>query len=272
MRWVSFTQRNLRRMSLRPPMTLRWLGLAVISLPAAGCGAQHATPIVIFLDGAGHFGYAGKVKRGLRQGGYEGRFEEFGWSSFLAPVDHLLIARAGGRAAALARKIERIRESDPEGPIHLIGLSAGTAVLAAALEQLNDGVMVDNVVLLSSSISARRDLRRVLGHVRGHLYVTVSLRDRMLAVMSVNADGGPGPPAGRTGVLTPRALDRSDRTPYRKVVNLPWRPAYAGFGWNGGHTGVTSPKFIEAVLLPRLRSNELFPLDRPLYREPNESS
>ena len=249
-------------------MALRCLPLAAIFLSAAGCGAQRATPIVIFLDGAGHFGYAGNVKRGLRQGGYEGRFEEFAWSSLLAPVDHLLIAPAGVRGAALARKIERIRESDAQGPIHLIGLSAGTAVLTAALEQLDEGVMVDNVVLLSSSISARRDLRRALGHVRGHLYVTASRGDRMLAVMAVNADGGAGPPAGRTGVLMPRALDRSDRTPYRKVVNLAWRSAYAGFGWNGGHTGVTSPKFIDVVLVPRLRSNELFPLDRPLYCDP----
>ncbi|GAG46034.1 unnamed protein product, partial [marine sediment metagenome] len=112
------------------------------------------TPIVIFLDGAGHFGYAGKVKRGLRQGGYGGRFESFVWTSLLGPgVDHLLVARAGGRAAGLARKIERIRASDGTGPIHLIGLSSGTAVVVAALQRLDDGVMVDNVVLLSSSIS-----------------------------------------------------------------------------------------------------------------------
>ncbi|MFH0982145.1 MAG: hypothetical protein V2A79_11460 [Planctomycetota bacterium] len=177
----------------------------------------------------------------------------------------MVVARAGMRATGLAREIERIRAADAEGPIHLMGLSAGTAVLVAALEELDEGVLVDNVVLLSSSISAQRDLSRALGHVRGHLYVTASRGDNLLAMMPVNADGGSGPPAGRTGARMPQVLARTGREPYRKVVNLPWRPAYAGYGWNGGHTSVTSPRFIEAVIVPRLRSNELFPLDRPLY-------
>jgi len=243
--------------------------LLTICLAAVGCSAKPKTPIVIFLDGAGHFGYAGNVKQGLRQGGYAGRFESFVWTSLLGPgVDHLLAARVGGHAAGLARKINRIRASDSADPIHLIGLSSGTAVLMAALERLENGVMVDNVVLLSSSISARRDLSRMLRRVRGHVYVTTSLHDGMLAMLAVNADGGGGPPAGRVGALQPRTLARSDRDLYRKVVNLPWRPAYAGYGWNGGHVRVTSPRFIEAVILPRLRSNDLFPLDRPVHREP----
>lgn len=258
-------QADIRRASFHGLVVL---GLAVACLATAGCGAKPQTPIVIFLDGAGHFGYAGAVQRGLRQGGFEGKFESFVWTSLLGPgIDHLLVARAGGRARALARKIEHLRESDQDGTIQLIGLSAGTAVLVAALEHLDEGVMVDNVVLLSSSISARHELTRALHHVRGHLYVTASLRDGMLAVMPINADGGVGPPAGRTGVQMPRVLANADRASYRKVVNLPWRPAYAGYGWNGGHTSVTSSKFIETVLVPRLRSNNLFPLDRPVYRK-----
>ena len=248
-----------------------WWTLCVLTAGAAagGCGVKSETPIVFFLDGAGHLGYAGRVQRGLRQGGYEGRFESYVWTSLLgAGVDHLVVARAGARASGLARKIERIRAADSSGPIHVIGLSAGTAVVLAALQRLDDGVMVDNVVLLSSSISARRVLSPVLRHVRGHLYVTSSPHDGMLAMMAVNADGGSGAPAGRVGAQIPRTLSRSDRELYRKVVNLPWKPAYAGCGWNGGHTRVTSPKFIETVVLPRLHRNDLFPLDRPVYREP----
>ncbi|MCK4657949.1 MAG: hypothetical protein KAV82_00365 [Phycisphaerae bacterium] len=251
-----------------PPMLLRWLCLSAICLTVFGCGAKPQTPMVIFLDGAGHFGYAGRVHRGLRQGGFEGRFQSFMWTSLLGPaVDHLVVARAGGRAGALARRIERIRAPDNQGRIHLIGLSAGTAVVVAALERLDNGVMVDNVVLLSSSLSARRNLTPALRHVQGHFYVTASRGDGILSVLPVNADGGSGPPAGRTGVQIPRVLANDDREQYRKVVNLPWKPAYAGTGWDGGHTRVTSPKFIEKVIAPRLRSDQLFPLDRPLYRQ-----
>lgn len=250
------------------PRRLIGAGLGVICCALAGCAARPQTPLVIFLDGAGHFGYAGRVKQGLRQAGYDGRFESFVWTALPGlgvVVDHLVVARAGGRADALARKIEQLRKTGDDGPIHLIGLSAGTAILMAALERLDQEVMVDNVVLLSSSISARRNLTDALGHLRGHLYVTASRGDQILVVMAVNADGGSGPPAGRRGMLVPRDLPHARRDAYRKVVNLPWKPSYAGFGWNGGHTSVTAPKFIESVIAPRLASNDRFPIDRPLY-------
>ncbi|MCP4591769.1 MAG: hypothetical protein GY842_13600 [bacterium] len=265
--WNPFT---MRRRRLRSWVGLMWpirLAIVAVWVTTSGCGTKPRTPTVIFLDGAGHFGYAGAVERGLRQSGYEGRFEQFVWSAFLGPgVDHLLVARAGGRANTLARKIERIRESDADGSVHLIGLSAGAAALVAALEQLDDGVMVDNVVLLSSSTSARHNLARALKHVRGHLYATASRRDGMLSMLAINADGGVGPPAGRIGVQLPRTLPPSDRSLYRKATNLPWYPAYAGYGWDGGHTSVTSPRFIASVIAPRLRSTRRFPLDRPLHR------
>jgi pimeloyl-ACP methyl ester carboxylesterase len=264
-----FSQGDVRRCDARWPGPRRRAWVLSVGLLAAGCGAKLETPVVIFLDGAGHFGYAGNVRQGLRQGGYDGRFQSFMWTWFLGPgVDHLLVARAGARASALAHEIERLRAADPDGPIHLIGLSAGTAILVTALEELAPGVQVDNVVLLSSSISAGRDLRRALDHVRGHLYATASPEDGILAMTPLNADGGTGSAVGQVGVRMPTILARAERAPYRKVVNLPWRPAYAGYGWTGGHTSVTSPRFIESVIAPRLRSDALFPLDRPLYRAP----
>jgi hypothetical protein len=222
--------------------------------------------VVIFLDGAGHFGYAGPVRRGLREAGYPGRFEQFVWTSLLGPgVDHLVVARSSGKAESLANKIERIRKADPNGTINLIGLSAGTAIVVAALERLNRDVMVDNVVLLSSSLSAGRNMARALRHVRGHLYCTSSSDDGILNVMAVNADGGSGPPAGKTGLRVPHGLSQAQRERYAKAVNLPWQPDYSRYGWDGGHTSVTSSDFIESVIAPRIRTTERFPTDRPLY-------
>lgn len=255
------------RLGKRPPAAL-W-GLLFLALGLTGCAPPPRTPVVFFLDGAGNFGYAGRVRWGLRQGGYSGRFEPFVWSSFLGPaVDHLVVARAGGRADGLARRIEAIRQTGDDGPIHLLGLSAGTAVLVTALGRLEDGVMVDNVVLLSASMSARRDLIRALPHVRGHVYATVSRRDRLLSLMTLNADGGTGPPAGREGIQLPDDVAPSERRLYCKVVNLPWKPAYAAWGWDGGHTSVTAPNFIEHVIAPRLRRDGGLPLDRPVYLPP----
>lgn len=243
------------------------LGFAVGgSLSAPGCASRSRTPVVIFLDGAGHFGYAGPVRRGLRAAGYEGRFEQFVWTSLLGPgVDHL-VARSSAKAESLATMIKRIRKADPDGPIHLIGLSSGTAVVVSALERLERSAMVDNVVLLSASISAGRNLSKALGQIRGHLYCTASKDDGILGVLAVNADGGSGPPAGLVGLKMPHGSSQGSRERYARVVNLPWQPAYSGFDWDGGHTSVTSPKFIESVIAPRLRTNERFPTDRPLYR------
>jgi pimeloyl-ACP methyl ester carboxylesterase len=247
----------------------RWAVPALLGLATAGCSGAFQTPLVVFLDGAGHLGYAGNVRQGLRQAGYDGRFANFRWTwvPFNPVVDHLVVARAGGRASTLASDIQALRARDPDGPLHLIGLSAGTAVLLSALEELPAGVMVDNVALLSSSASANRDLSRALRHIRGHLYATASSGDRILPMTPVNADGGAGPAIGQVGVQIPPVLAMPNRAVYAKVVNLPWKAAYAGYGWDGGHTRVTAPDFIEAVIAPRLRSNELFPLDRPLYRD-----
>ena len=87
-------------------------------------------------------------------------------------------------------------------------------------------------------------------------------------VRVLRSAGRPGrtrrPPAGRRGFRLPRRLTAEETRLYAKVVNLPWRPAYASFGWNGGHLRVTAAKFIATVIAPRLRSKEPFPLDRPL--------
>jgi hypothetical protein len=93
----------------------------------------------------------------------------------------------------------------------------------------------------------------------------------ILAALPVNADGGSGPPAGRTGFRLPRGLAATQRAAYAKVVNIPWKPSYVAFGWNGGHVPSTSSEFVRSVIAPRMFSAEPFPLDRPLGAEPAEA-
>ncbi|MBN1341062.1 MAG: hypothetical protein JXQ73_00175 [Phycisphaerae bacterium] len=243
---------------------------AILALAAcaAGCQSGNPTPKVIFLDGAGHFGAGYSVRSGLEQAGFVGSFETFSWSSWLGPgADHLVVARSKGKARQLADRIADVRREFPGGKIYVMGLSAGTALIVSALEDLPKGVSVDGVVLFSPSVSATRNLAPALRHVSGRLYATCSPHDGILSAIAVNADGGSGLPAGIQGFTLPVKLARDELMLYAKVVNVPWQPSYVGFGWHGGHVQVTTRGFVQHVVAPRAFSDDPYPLDQPLVSQ-----
>lgn len=246
---------------------------AFLFATATGCATPEKCPIVFFLDGAGWYSSAHKVEGGLRDAGFIGNFHDYSWSGFLGPAhDHLLVARSDIVARGLAARIERVREKDPTGPIHLMGLSAGTAVILNALEHLPDGVMVDNVVFFSSSVSADRNLTKAMAHVKRNLYATTSTEDSILKRLAVNADGMDGPPAGRTGFRLPKAATEAVAAAYRRVINLPWQPSFVGGGWSGSHVSATSRGFVANNIAPRILMQDAHPLDRPVLRQLADSS
>lgn len=235
----------------------------VFCATGAGCSRPESGPLVIFLDGAGWYASSGGVESGLRQAGYTGRFETFLWSSFLGPAhDHFVKANSRATGRRLARRIEAQRKVDPDSSIHLMGLSAGTAVILRALNELPKGVSVDSVVLFSSSASSQRNLTQAMGHVKGRLYATASTHDVILAGIPANADRRGGSPAGLVGFRLPTAASAQTIEAYDRVVILPWQPSYLGFGWTGSHTSVTDRRFVGTVIAPRILSHEPFPLDR----------
>ncbi len=235
------------------------LGLAMV----AGCGDENTDKIVFFCDGAGWYSGAGPVKAGLRAAGFEGVFKNFAWSGFLGPAhDHIIVARSKLVAARLSREVETARKQYPKSVIAMMGLSAGTSVVLSAVEQLDRNVQVDSVVLLSSSVSATRDLTNAMRRVRGCLYATTSPHDGILPSRGITADGRIGRFAGEIGFKLPNKGGRSVRDAYGRVVNLPWKPQYLAFGWDGGHTSVTQSRFIETVIAPRIFSDGPHPLDR----------
>lgn len=235
-------------------------------LLGAGCASAPSSadaPLVIFLDGAGWAGSQRGVRSGLEAAGFEGHVEVFPWTSLLGPVpDHLLAGRNQKKGKELARRIARRRRAFPQHDLHVMGLSAGTAVIVFALEQLPPGVTVDNVVLFASSISADHDLSLAMEHVNGHLYATSSPHDEILGGLRINADGQTGRPAGLDGLRIPSRVKRYDH--YTRVVNLAWRPAYIEMGWSGSHTGVTDHQFVRDVIAPRVLSTGAEPLNRPV--------
>jgi hypothetical protein len=118
---------------------------------------------------------------------------------------------------------------------------------------------VNQVVFLASSLDAHFDLTEALVHVGGELFVFTSPADVMLAVaipLVGTADRAQcGACAAGLGGFHPQA-DADARTLdlYRKIVTIPWQPAFAASGHWSGHTDVTHAGFIEAHVAPRLRS------------------
>jgi hypothetical protein len=220
-----------------------------------GCSKPSMTcPRVVFLDGAGWYAGDGPVRQGLKDAGYRGEVERFGWSLMMGPLaDHALAGPEHFKTDELAGRITDLRRANPDGHIAIMGLSSGCSMIVYALEKLTADVKVDEVVLLSPSTSGRTDLREALSHVKGSMYVTVSPLDYVLAIGESSGPEG-GDPAGRMGFMPPAdlALDEDGRGLYNKVVHIYWQEKYRQLGWAGGHTGATSPLFIQKVIAPKI--------------------
>lgn len=249
----------------------RWIAVGFLAFPpilaglVGGCAEKVNGPVVFYLDGAGWYGSAGSVEAGLRKAGYQGAFQRFSWSSFLGPAhDHLINANSKIIAHRLASRIEKARAANPDAPINVMGLSAGTSLIILALEELDDGVKVDNVVLFSPSLSSEHNLTKAMRHIKRNLYASTSKHDAILGGLPVNADGKGGSPAGRSGFRFPRSGGTDTLSSYQRVINLPWEPSYLGYGWTGSHTSVTDSEFVAAVIAPRILTTEPYPLDRSI--------
>jgi pimeloyl-ACP methyl ester carboxylesterase len=247
--------------------TIPQIGAILLVAILVGCGAPGKGPVVIFLDGAGWYSSGGSIEGGLRDAGFKGQVQVFSWSTFLGPAtDHFLAANSKIVAGRLANKIARWREANPSDSINLMGLSAGNAVILSALEELKGTDEVDNVVLLSPTVSGERSLTKIMSHVRRNLYATCSPHDGIVNSLTMNADGRSGPPAGRIGFKLPVHPTEGTRAAYSRIINLHWQPSYVGFDWTGSHTSVTSRRFIASVIAPRILTGEPYPLDRPIIQ------
>jgi len=238
---------------------------------AVFCGCSSTMPdravrmqrgYVYYLDGAGGGGmmsnWSGGVRDGLLAAGYDGAGEMYTWETGRGVVADQESSNEykRGKAADVAGKIAAYRREHPTAPVTLMGLSAGTAVAAFALEALPPDVSVTNVVMLSGSLSSTHDLTRALSHVRGKCYVFTSQRDavlQMLMPMSGTADRDSGTTAtiGVEGPrLPPRASPQTRALYASKVVVIPWNPEFAAYGNLGGHTDTVKGPFVQHVVAP----------------------
>jgi len=254
--------------------------LAVIlagSLAAAGCGgvALPATSqcipagYVYYLDGAGGGSaiqnWSGGVRKGLEAAGYSVFGEMFPWETGLGPLADQGAGAAykRGKAKELAARIQEHRKYCPGDAMHLIALSAGTAVAVYTLEALPDGLQVESVVLLGASVSASHDLTAALRHVRNRLFIFTSSQDSVLRFLvpltgTADRDGGGAGPAGLVGfIIPPNASDETRRLYGEKVVTIAWKPEFERAGNYGGHLDNVNEEFIRDFVAPLVMSGRL---------------
>ena len=243
------------------------LGLLAISL-SAGC-AKPALPDhdqrlpcgnLYYLDGAGGgtelVNWCQGVRDGLLEAGYAGACEMFTWQTGLGAVadQDIDVAYKRQKAGELADRIREYRKEQPDAPVNLIGMSAGTAVAVFTAEAMPEDCPLDTVVLLGASIGSNYDLTKALRHVRGKLYIFTSPNDGVLALLMVvtgTADRQPGSAAGATGFVIPAGATEETRNLYaEKLVTIAWTKEFERAGNYGHHLDNVNKDFIRNYVAP----------------------
>lgn len=221
-----------------------------------------ARQTIFYVDGAGGGGPitdgTPDVRRGFVEAGFDGDFRPFGWQTGLGALADEVASveykrRAGERLAA---EIVRAMEAG-QSRISIVATSAGTIVAIFALEALPEGASVESVALLSSAVSADYDLSAALDRISSSLLVFRSERDSLLRSLiplvgsADRADVGDRV-AGLYGFLLPDDADEQRRAAYRKVETVEWCDKLREVDHTGGHTDCKRPRFIRAVVAPRL--------------------
>ncbi len=243
-------------------LTTAMILTGVVLALGSGCASDYNGHGISYgCDGSGAgvvIRWGPSAQRGARAGGYEGIMQPYRWQTGAGfAVDHMSSPTYKRNVAkGLADKVAKHRSKYPDDPVYLGGLSAGCAVVIYALEQLPESVSVDQVFLLSSSVSADYDLTKALKHVRGKIYAFTSSRDTVLSGLAAKAGTADGRKVGTdiSGIRGFRPPAGASRELYRKVKNIAWRPEFAQYGHNGGHTDVVASKFVARYIAPLMKS------------------
>lgn len=245
------------------------LAICVLTFGCASELSDHAARMqrgyVYYLDGAGGGGitnWASGVRKGLLDAGYNGSGEMFSWETGLGLMADQTASNEykRGKAAELAQKIVEYRQKYPQTPITLMGLSAGTVMSVFTLESLPDNLVIDNVVLLSGSLSATYDLSQAMRRVHGRVYVSTSQHDIVLAGLlpfagTADRDSGTSETIGVQGPQVPRGASDATRQLYEsKLVLIPWKTEFAHYGNVGRHTDTVSARFIQHFVAPLIET------------------
>ena len=161
-------------------LVLTNLGCGTFQLVKSVAPPPHPPETAIFVaDGAGNFQACSESLREAASRDKPPAFiHTFEWSHgycrILADQLDFKYARTAGQA--LAREVEEFHDRMPKCRIFLVGHSAGSSVVLAALEKVRPGV-VERAFLVAPSVSARYDLTPSLTNVKHTLHVYYSGHD-----------------------------------------------------------------------------------------------
>lgn len=213
--------------------------------------------VVFVLDGAGGFqATSNALRTALQEEGVPLWVEAVDWSHGFGRVLADQIDQDHTRCAGqhLACRIAAYRQQYPGAEIHLMGHSAGTAVVLAAAEALPPDTL-NHVVLLAPAVSAHYDLRPTLRSARNGIDVFFSGRDRgflgLWTSLIGTADRRWQPAAGRVG-FQPQGVNPEDFVLFSRLRQHPWHPCLSWTGNQGGHYGSYKDGFLHAYVVPLL--------------------
>ena len=229
--------------------------------------ARGGEGIVLHLPGiGGHLYMDDELVKGLRDGGVEGQIEIYNWTCGDPGLPALrALKRNLKEAGKISRLIVEVKEKHPDVTVRITSHSGGSGLAVWALERLPEGVMVEDVVMIAPALSPGYDLTKALGHVRGKVYVFYSQFDSL--VLGVGAklfgtiDRKRVEAAGKVGFVRPACADEEA---YRKVVEIPYDPAWTRYGNDGDHIGGMMRRFVEEVVAPILMEKNLGATTRPV--------
>jgi hypothetical protein len=238
-------------------------GCAVLAAPAPSVAA--ASPcacqgIVFVLDGAGGFEAASRfIRTAVAEEGMPLDVRTFHWTHGYMRVvsDEMHATHAQREGRKLAEAVLNCRQEAPGVPIYLIGHSAGCGVLLNAADHLPPNI-VERMVLLSPSVSSKRDLRPALhcscrgvdAFISSHDWICLGLMTSVAGTADRRWRAGA---AGKIG-FQPILADPGDEALYAKLRQYPWDSSLMWTGHKGGHYGCYQPKFLRTFVLPLLCS------------------
>lgn len=232
---------------------------------AAPCAAAGPRPLLLHLPGVGgHMRIDDLVTSGLLLGGIDADVQIYDWTAGDPGMDALTNYRRNQQQARqIADLITLAYRADPARSIILTCHSGGAGLATWALEMLPDEVRIDTLLYLAPAISPQYDLSPALRHVVHKAYAFSSTHDPIVSfgtrtfgtIDRVNIES-----AGFDGFKMPATP--ADAEQYRKLVNIPYDPAWTRYGNAGDHIGTMMRPFARNVLAPLLLSGNL-PVLRP---------
>lgn len=192
------------------------------------------------------------IARGLRRGGLAGAIEIVDWTTgwFSLFVVHLRCqTRNRSRAAQIAAQIVEYQAKYPGRPIHLIGHSGGSGMIALVVGQLPEGCQITTATLIASALSSSFPISELTVKTEKGVWSWSSVLDIPLLVVGTTIggtfDGKHRPAAGAIGF---RCADS-------KFHQRWFRPCMIADGHWGGHFGATSKQFVSRqVVRPLLET------------------